>query len=113
MFISKKKLEQIESELVVLNKYIDALHKRINLAEQVILKMMEDTVVTKRQIQSVELQAIGNSKVLDILIEGDSDRLKALNLIMELVEEANSNTYTLVEILREKGLIDTEDFKGD
>ena len=113
MFISKNKIKELTDQIEMLTDYTERLFKRLSLAEQVILKMMEDTEITRRQTKSVELQTIGNSKVIDILIEGDSDRLKALNLTMELVEEANSNTYTLVEILREKGLIDTEDFKGD
>ena len=118
MFIRKKELETLHTSLDEKFKQVD---ERLELLEYIMTKIInkiedQDKVVENDiKIQTALTdRTLDNSKVVNALLKSDEDRIKALNLTMEHVEEVVNNVGILVKILNEKGFITIEDLKeGD
>jgi len=121
MFITKKRFEVLLKALD--NKFIEVDTRLDELEKAVVflIKKMEESEDSKKiereentkLFEALVNRSVDSSKILKTLLKSDGDRIKALNLTMEEVEEISKNVGILAKILNEKGYITIDDFKGD
>lgn len=122
MFFTKNKdfnlyVDKVDNNLSAINKRLDTLEevvvkiiKTIERHEKTI-KSEEETKNNNELMNMLVERAVKNTDVLNALLKSDEDRIKALNITMDKVDEVSDNIGTLARILNEKGIITIDDLK--
>lgn len=118
MFLSNKRfneyVEKVDNNLIAINKRLDVLES-VTVKIIDVIKEHEKTITLEEDTNHNKLfdalvkRSVEHTDTLTALLKSDEDRIKALNITMDKVEEVSDNIGTLARILSEKGIITIDD----